>query len=295
MSGKINRRLLGKQLSQLSNASVAEVLARASTDPGDPDVPRIGLTGAPGVGKSTLAAQLGSYRAANHNVGILAVDPTSPISGGAILGDRIRLDELQPDHELYMRSVASRSVNDGLADNLPELLAAMGAAGFDELLLETVGVGQAEHGARSQVDTLVLVLMPDSGDTIQAMKAGTMELADIYVINKSDLPGADKLAAEIRRVHAYTAKRSSWEPPIVLTSVRDTNSIEALSVAIDQHQVWLKSSRRLEDIRVVRARYRLQLQLERRIKEVLTTLDDSWFEQSLIAQYEAAIKALEQA
>ena len=292
MSGKINRRLLGKQLSQLSNASVAEVLAAA---PGEKptDVPRIGLTGAPGVGKSTLAAQLGTYRAEDHSVGILAVDPSSPISGGAILGDRIRLDELRPSHDLYMRSVASRSVNDGLADNLPELLEAMAAAGFDELLLETVGVGQAEHGARSQVDTLVLVLMPDSGDTIQAMKAGSMELADIYVINKSDLPGADKLAAEIRRVHAYTAKRSSWESPVVLTSMSESGSIKALSDAIDQHQAWLRTTHTDDEIRAMRARYRLKLQLERRIKEVLDEFEPADFTKPIAEQYLSAVKKLE--
>ena len=291
MSGKINRRLLGKQLSQLSNASVAEVLSAARQD-NAPDVPRIGLTGAPGVGKSTLAAQLGCYRAENHSVGILAVDPSSPISGGAILGDRIRLDELQPSHDLYMRSVASRSVNDGLADNLPELLEAMAAAGFDELLLETVGVGQAEHGARSQVDTLVLVLMPDSGDTIQAMKAGSMELADIYVINKSDLPGADKLAAEIRRVHAYTAKRSSWESPVILTSMSEPKSIEALSDAINQHQAWLRTTHTVDEIRTARARYRLKLQLERRIKEVLDEFAPADFTKPIAEQYLSATKIL---
>ena len=293
MSGKINRRLLGKHLSQLSNASVASVLATAPPESGT-NVPRIGLTGAPGVGKSTLAAQLGAYRALHHNVGILAVDPSSPISGGAILGDRIRLDEMQPSHELYMRSVASRSVTDGLADNLPELLVAMAAAGFDELLLETVGVGQAEHGARSQVDTLVLVLMPDSGDTIQAMKAGSMELADIYVINKSDLPGADKLAAEIRRVHSYTAKRSSWEVPIILTSIRESDSIAALSTAIDQHQAWLRTTQRATEIHNARARYRLKLQLERRVKEVLDEIDNGFYEQALDVQFNQVLDLIKQ-
>lgn len=165
----LDRRALGRRLSALADASVEQCLRLAEiTDAFS--VPRIGLTGAPGVGKSTLAARLALHRADTRRIGVLAIDPSSPLSGGAILGDRIRLDEMAQASDyksrIYMRSVASRAAADGLADNLPEMLQAMAAAGFDELLLETVGVGQVEHAVRSQVDTLVLVLMPGSGDTV---------------------------------------------------------------------------------------------------------------------------------
>jgi len=292
MSRVINRRALGRQLTALGNASVAEVLSYADV-PAREDVPRIGLTGAPGVGKSSLAARLGLHRAEQRHIGILAVDPSSPITHGAILGDRIRLDDIDTRHEIYMRSVASRSSNDGLAENIPELLEAMAMAGFDELLLETVGVGQAEHAVRSQVDTLALVLMPDSGDTVQAMKAGTMELADIYVINKCDLPGADRLAAEIKRVQAIVGKAKAWTPPVILTSQHDPGTIEQLSSTIDEHQRWLEDSNRVESRRRARARYRLKLQIERRINELVETLDDAFYKLPLADQYAEAVKKIQ--
>jgi len=286
----LTRRELGRRLSRLADASVAEVLALAPAAPST--VPRIGLTGAPGVGKSSLAGRLGLLRAQARRVGMLAVDPSSPVSGGAILGDRIRLDELAGAENLYLRSIASRSSSDGLAENLPELLETLAAAGFDELVLETVGVGQAEHAVRSQVDTLALVLMPGSGDTVQAMKAGMMELADLYVINKCELPGAQQLAAEIQRVQALVGSHGGWAAPVVLTSIHDADTITDLSAAIDAHQAWLVDSGNREAVLEQRARYRLRLLLERRLGEVLDTVSPQALDGSLAEQFASVAAAL---
>ena len=290
MNDTLTRRELGRRLSRLADASVAEVLALAPAAPST--VPRIGLTGAPGVGKSSLAGRLGLLRAQARRVGMLAVDPSSPVSGGAILGDRIRLDELAGAENLYLRSIASRSSSDGLAENLPELLETLAAAGFDELVLETVGVGQAEHAVRSQVDTLALVLMPGSGDTVQAMKAGMMELADLYVINKCELPGAQQLAAEIQRVQALVGSHGGWAAPVVLTSIHDADTITDLSAAIDAHQAWLVDSGNREAVLEQRARYRLRLLLERRLGEVLDTVSPQALDGSLAEQFASVAAAL---
>ncbi|MCP5199511.1 MAG: methylmalonyl Co-A mutase-associated GTPase MeaB [Gammaproteobacteria bacterium] len=286
----LSRRELGRRLSRLADASVAEVLAMAPE--AAPAVPRIGLTGAPGVGKSSLAGRLGLLRAVDRRLGMLAVDPSSPLTGGAILGDRIRLDELAGAENLYLRSVASRSATDGLADNLPEMLETMAAAGFEELLLETVGVGQAEHAVRSQVDTLVLVLMPGSGDTVQAMKAGIMELADIYVVNKCDLAGANEMAAEIRRIQALVRDQRDWQPPVLLTSIRQPESIARLSATIDEHRAWLETSGTRAAVTRERARYRLRLLLERRVAEVTAACDARTLAGPLAPCFDAAIAAL---
>jgi LAO/AO transport system kinase len=291
MRKPLNRRQLGRRLGALADASVAEVLALAA-EHAVSEVPRIGLTGAPGVGKSSLAGRLALYRSRERHMGMLAIDPTSPLTGGAILGDRIRLDELTGGHEIYLRSLASRSATDGLAANLPELLAAMAAAGFDELLLETVGVGQAEHAVRSQVDTLALVLMPGSGDSVQAMKAGIMELADIYVVNKRDLPGANQLSTEIKRIQGLVRHSEGWQPPVIQTSIHEPDTIETLSAAIDQHQHWLaQSDHRLARSRE-RARYRLRLLLERRVAEVVAGLDEVTLGAALAEQFATACSAL---
>jgi len=209
---------------------------------------------------------------------VLAVDPSSPKSGGAILGDRVRMDELAGAADLYIRSLGSRKTSDGLADNLPEMLDAMDDFGFAEVLLETVGVGQTEYAARVQVDTLVLVLLPESGDTVQAMKAGIMEMADIFVVNKADLPGAQKMATDIKRIAAITRRaQGDWVSPVLLASSSQPPSIEALSQAIDTHQAWLATGRRRQALIEQRARYRLRRLLEIRAAEVVAQQDAAFF------------------
>jgi LAO/AO transport system kinase len=288
----IDRRTLGRTLSRLADASVSDVLAMVGEEALDP-APRIGITGPPGAGKSSLGGRLALARAGTRRIGLLAIDPTSPRSGGAILGDRIRIDELEGAGELYVRSLASRSAADGLADNLPELLHAMDRAGFDEVLVETVGVGQAEYAARSLVDTLVLVLVPGSGDAVQAMKAGIMELADLYVINKADLAGAAQVATDIKRIlRAFPAEPGAWVPPVIKTSIEDPESIKALSAEIDRHQNWLRSAGLDRVRRTERARYRLRSLLERRVAETITSLPAKFFDDPFANQVDAAFDRL---
>ena len=165
-----------------------------------PEARRVGFTGPPGAGKSSLvAAAATSYRAQDDFVGVVAVDPTSPYSGGALLGDRIRMNDLATDPGIFIRSMATRGSLGGLATTTKEVLDLMDAFGFDRVLVETVGVGQTELEITAAADTVVVVLVPESGDAIQAMKAGLMEIADIFVVNKADRPGADRLVKGIRQ------------------------------------------------------------------------------------------------
>ncbi|MEJ8825908.1 GTP-binding protein [Variovorax humicola] len=284
-STPLDRRALGRTLTQLANANAVDLARRPLRTPAASTARRIGITGAPGAGKSTLLGHLALARAANGRLGVLAVDPSSPKSGGAILGDRVRMDELPGASELYIRSLGSRKTSDGLADNLPEMLDAMDDFEFAEVLLETVGVGQAEYAARIQVDTLVLVLLPESGDTVQAMKAGIMEMADIFVVNKSDLPGARRMATDIKRISAITRHaQGSWIPPVLLTSAAQSQSISALSESIDRHQSWLASSGRTEALRLQRARYRLRRLVEIRAAEVIAQQGAEFFAAPLAHQ-----------
>ena len=293
----LDRFLLGKTLTALANASVKDMVQRPCAAPPKTRAFRIGLTGAPGAGKSTLCGQLALHRLTQSKtplrVGVLAVDPSSPKSGGAILGDRIRMDDLPGSADLYIRSIGSRAATDGLSDNLPEMLDAMDAHGFDELLLETVGVGQAEYAARAQVDTLVLVLLPDSGDTVQAMKAGIMELADIYVVNKADLPGAQRMVADIRRIAAMTRMdENEWRPPVVLTSSQQPGSIAALSQENDRHHAWTIQKGLQEQVLDGRARYRLRRLVERRLVQTVSGLDQSTLSKPMPQQIDAVLGEL---
>lgn len=293
----LDRRALGRALTELANARVTELVRRSRTETratgGTAPARRIGLTGAPGAGKSTLAGHLALHRAARQRIGVLAIDPSSPKSGGAILGDRIRIDELAGSMELYIRSIGSRSTSDGLSDNLPEMLDLMDAFGFDEVLLETVGVGQAEYAARVLVDTLVLVLLPESGDTVQAMKAGIMEMADIYVVNKADLPGAQKMATDIQRITALARHEpDAWRPPVLLASSSQPGSIAGLSDVIDRHQTWLARFERRPALLRERARYRLRRLIERRTAEVVAAFDDQTLQAPVERQFDRALQEI---
>jgi LAO/AO transport system kinase len=273
----LDRRALGLALTRIARARAPQLPGRAA------DVPpsrarRIGLTGAPGAGKSTLAGRLALQRMEGIRMGVVAIDPTSPKTGGAILGDRIRMDDLQGSENLFIRSFGSRSAVDGLTENLPDILETMERFGFDEIILETVGVGQVESAVRTQVDTLVLVVPPDAGDVIQAMKAGIVELADIVVVNKADVPLAPRMAGEIRKIIELTHPGSQgWVPPVLLTAQSDPASIQELSRQVDRHSEWLQSSGELGSRLLQRARYRLQRQLERAIEEALDRESPEFF------------------
>jgi len=289
----LDRLALGRALTALAQAGAADLMWTSCRQSAQAQARRIGITGAPGAGKSTLAGHVALHRAHNCRIGILAIDPSSPKTGGAILGDRIRMDDLEGSSDLYIRSIGSRSTTDGLSDNLPEMLDLMDEHGFDEVLLETVGVGQAEYAVRVQVDTLVLVLLPESGDVIQAMKAGIMEMADIFVVNKADLPGAQKMATDIRRIAAVARLgESDWRPKVLLTTSTQPDSIAALSAEIDRHQAWLAESQRRPSTLHERARYRLRRLIERRAAEVVAAFDASMLQAPIAQQLDRALQEI---
>ena len=285
---QLDRAALAREITGLANG-------RLSADDGAPIATRarrIAITGAPGAGKSTLSGHLARLRSPGLRYGILAIDPSSPKSGGAILGDRIRIDELDGTTDLYVRSLGSRSSNDGLADNLPAILDTMDRHGFDEVLLETVGVGQSDYTVNALVDTVVLVLHPESGDAVQAMKAGIMEMADLFVINKADLPSAEKSVADIKRIQALTHRKPDrWTPRVLSTSSKDAASIVGLSEAIDAHGTWC--SKMGPATRVPqRQRYVLRRAIDRRVANAIDRLPDELHEADLQQQIEWIVGAM---
>ena len=186
----------------------------------------VGLTGAPGAGKSTLVDQLArNYRKANQTVGIIAVDPTSPYTGGAILGDRIRMQDHYADAGIYIRSMATRGSLGGLARTTADVATVLDASGRDVVLIETVGVGQDEIDIVRLAEITIVILVPGMGDDVQTIKAGIMEIADIFVINKSDRDGADNVEKEIRALQSLATRHDGWTPPIVKTVASDGTGI----------------------------------------------------------------------
>ena len=216
----------------------------------------IGLTGAPGVGKSTVTGALvRAYRQAGQRVGVLAVDPSSPFSGGALLGDRVRMQAHATDDKVFIRSMASRGHLGGLSWATPQAVRILAAAGFDVILIETVGVGQAEVEIASLADTSLVVVAPGLGDSIQAAKAGILEIGDVFAVNKSDRPGAQEAVRDLRTMLAMaTYGPDDWKPPIVSTAAMAGDGITDLAGAIDKHRVWLSVSGRRDQRRHDRVR-----------------------------------------
>jgi LAO/AO transport system kinase len=216
----------------------------------------VGITGSPGVGKSTSTSVLVSaFRARGLRVGVLAVDPTSPFTGGALLGDRVRMQQHATDPEVYIRSMASRGHLGGLAWATPQALRVLDAAGCDVVLLETVGVGQSEVEVARLADTTVVLLAPGMGDGIQVAKAGILEIADIYVINKADRDGAANVLRDLRAMLALAGSNTqAWRPPIVRTVANQGEGLDRLVDAVDQHRDWMESTGELESRRSRRAR-----------------------------------------
>jgi LAO/AO transport system kinase len=217
----------------------------------------IGLTGAPGVGKSTTTSALVSLlRAAGTRVGVLAVDPSSPFSGGALLGDRVRMQDHATDDGVFIRSMASRGQLGGLSAAVPQALRVLDAAKCDVILIETVGVGQAEVEIASLADTTLLVLAPGLGDGIQAAKAGIIEIADVFVVNKADRDGADQVARDLRYMQSLGGRHSvagAWRPPIVKTSAARGEGISEVVAVIAKHRDWMQRHGELERRRRARA------------------------------------------
>ncbi len=285
----IDRRSLARALSRVANASVAEVLAMSRS--GAANCHRTGITGSPGVGKSSLIARLARNRLRRPGeLAIIAIDPTSPRSGGAILGDRIRMQDLADEPRVFIRSLASRVSQDGLTDNLPDILAVLEHAGFAELIVETVGVGQVGYAVRRVVDTNVLVSMPGEGDQIQAMKGGILETADICVVNKADLPGARQLAADLRSVvNPRGRERPDWTPPVILISAGVPDGVEQLGDAIDRHQAWLDQQDRRDIALIERRTQHVGSLLARSTAEIIRTLPHDVLRQPLSATYAAVV------
>jgi GTPase len=201
----------------------------------------VGLTGAPGSGKSTLVDQLAKhYRKENQTVGIIAVDPTSPYTGGAILGDRIRMQDHYSDPGIYIRSMATRGSLGGLARATADAATVLDASGRDLIMIETVGVGQDEVDIVRLADVTIVILVPGMGDDVQTIKAGIMEIADIFVINKSDLDGAERVEREIRAMQSLDMRKDGWTPPVVKTVASQGQGTAELAVAIANYQAYLR-------------------------------------------------------
>ena len=202
----------------------------------------IGLTGAPGVGKSTLGTELvRRARGAGHAVAVLAVDPTSPYTGGALLGDRVRMQEHATDPGVFIRSMATRGHLGGMALAAPEAVRILDAAGYARIIVETVGVGQAEVDVAAATDTAVVVLAPGLGDAVQMAKAGILEVADVFVVNKADREGAPEVVRELRQMLHLGAARD-WEPPVLETAALAGEGIEELWAAIEDHRAHVAAS-----------------------------------------------------
>ena len=242
-------RAVARLISLVEGASpqLREVMAALAPLAGNASV--IGLTGSPGVGKSTsTSALVSAYRRLGKRVGVLAVDPSSPFSGGALLGDRVRMQEHATDPEVFIRSMATRGHLGGLAWSAPQAIRVLDAAGCEVVLVETVGVGQSEVEIAAQADTTVVLLAPGMGDGIQAAKAGILEIGDVYVVNKADRDGADATARELNHMLSLGEARAAgdWRPPIVKTVAARGQGVDELVEALEKHRAWMDEHGELE-------------------------------------------------
>ena len=237
------QRALSRVISMLERGDPAAVEVMRSVDSRTGHAYTLGITGPPGAGKSTIVDQLTRHlRRQDKRVGIVAVDPTSPFSGGALLGDRIRMQRHYLDTGVFIRSIATRGQAGGLPRIVKGVARALDASGYDVVIVETVGVGQTELGIMGVADTVAVALVPEAGDSIQALKAGIMEIADIYVVNKADRDGADQMAASVTAMLHMALTTPEWVPPVMLTSAHTGSGIAELWEKLEDHRAFLESS-----------------------------------------------------
>ncbi len=231
----------------------------------------IGVTGSPGAGKSSLVDQLCTiYRKQQQTLGVLAIDPSSPYTGGALLGDRIRMEKHHADPGLYLRSMATRGALGGLARKTADAVTILEASGRDRILIETVGVGQDEIDIVRLADITLVVLVPGMGDDVQSIKAGILEVADLFVINKSDRDGADRVEAELRAMQSLATAHPEWTPAILRTNSLTGDGIPALVAAIEDFHAWLANDQRLQHRRLQQWKRRLAVMIQ---QQVMLTAD----------------------
>jgi LAO/AO transport system kinase len=280
-------RALGRAISLVENDTPAARHLLSACFPHIGKALRIGVTGAPGAGKSTLVDALAKQlRAKDHTVGIVAVDPTSPFSGGAILGDRIRMQSHHADPGLFIRSMATRGFLGGMARTTADVALVVEASGKDTILLETVGVGQDEVDVMRVADVTVVVLVPGMGDDVQSIKAGLMEIADIFVINKSDRDGADRVEREIRAMQSLASSHAEWVAPVVKTIATTGEGISSLLETIDRFSTWLSESGDLQRRRALAWQKRMS---DMAREELIRRLATHGFDAEVFAQHAATV------
>ena len=272
-------RAIARMITRIENNEADAVKAMRQIHKKSGNAHVIGITGVMGSGKSSLIFELAiAYRNLNKKVGIIAVDPTSPFSGGALLGDRVRMMELSTDDNVFIRSMGTRGILGGLASSVYDVVEIFDAAGMDVILIETVGVGQAEVDIVKIADTTLVVLVPGLGDSIQTFKAGLMEIADVFVVNKADTSGVDQVVAEIESMLDISSK-TDRQIPIVKTSTKKNQGIIELLNEINDHNDYLKKNKRIEEKR--RKRYETELTEIIRKRLMSLIFDESKFTEKI--------------